>query len=95
MQIFFIIMMKNGLLQHRYKQKEVLMNQHLLGTGDVSRLLGIQRHKIDYAISNGSIPEPKQRVANKRAFTNEEVLTIAKYFGVTINIGDNTEKGER
>lgn len=71
------------------------MNQQLLGTGDVSRLLGIPRHKLDYAISNGSIPEPKQRVANKRAFTNEEVITIAKYFGVRIEIGDNAEKGEK
>lgn len=69
------------------------MNQQLLGTGDVSRLLGIQRHKLEYAISNGSVPEPKQRVANKRAFTIEEILTIAKYFGVKMKIGDDAEKG--
>lgn len=69
------------------------MNQQLLGTGCVSRLLKVRKHKIEYAISNGSIPEPKLRIANKRAFNFEEVLTIAKYFGVTIAIGDDAEKG--
>jgi len=69
------------------------MNQILLGTGDVSRLLNIAKHKLEYAISNGSVPEPKQRVANKRAYTTNEVLTIAKYFGVNITIGDHAEKG--
>ncbi len=71
------------------------MNQQLLGTGDVSRLLSIPRHRLEYCISNGSLPEPKQRVANKRAFTHQEILDIAKHFGVTIELGDDADKGEK
>lgn len=69
------------------------MNQQLLGTGAVSKLLNVARHKLEYAISNGSIQEPLQRVANKRAFTHEEVQNIAKHFGVTIEVGDDAAKG--
>lgn len=67
--------------------------KQLLGLGDVSKLIGIARHRIEYAVSNGSIPEPEIRIANKRAFTPDEVETIADYFGVQINIGDDAEKG--
>lgn len=56
--------------------------QELIGLGEVSRLINVPRHRIDYAISNGSIPEPKMRIANKRAFSQEEVRVIANYFGV-------------
>ncbi|HBN78429.1 MAG TPA: hypothetical protein DD473_21990 [Planctomycetaceae bacterium] len=56
--------------------------QQLLGLGDVSKLIGVARHKIEYAIANGSISEPKLRIANKRAFTPEEVQQVADYFGV-------------
>ena len=59
--------------------------QQLLGLGDVSRLIGIARHKIEYAIANGAIPEPELRIANKRVFTTEDVQRIADYFGVVIN----------
>lgn len=57
----------------------------LLGLGDVSRLIGIARHKIEYAIANGAIPEPELRIANKRVFTTEDVQRVADYFGVVIN----------
>jgi len=67
--------------------------QQLLGLGDVSRVIGIARHKIDYAIINGSIPEPAIRIANKRAFSQKEVQHIANYFGVNIKNGDDAEEG--
>ena len=65
--------------------------QQLLGLGDVSRIIGIARHKIEYAIANGAIPEPTLRIANKRAFTEEDLQRIADYFGIEIKTGD--EKG--
>lgn len=58
------------------------MQQQLLGLGDVSRVIGVARHRIEYAIANGSIPEPELRIANKRVFTTEDVQRIADYFGV-------------
>lgn len=59
--------------------------QQLLGLGDVSRLVGIARHKIEYAIANGAIPEPELRIANKRVFTTDDVERIADYFGFVVN----------
>lgn len=67
--------------------------QQLLGLGDVSKVIGIARHKIEYAIANGAIPEPTLRIANKRAFTTEDLQRIADYFGVEATNGDDAEKG--
>jgi len=61
--------------------------------GDVARKIDIPRHRIEYAMSNGSIQEPEIRVANKRAFNQIEIAEIAKYFGVHIQKGGDA-KGE-
>lgn len=66
--------------------------QELIGLGEVSRLINVPKHRIEYAISNGSISEPKMRIANKRAFSQEEVRVIANYFGVRIEERVMTEK---
>lgn len=60
--------------------------KQLLSTGDVSKLLGIAKHKIEYAIANGSIPEPELRIANKRVFTSDDVQRVANHFGVELKI---------
>lgn len=83
---------ENEGLLHRYLQKEVVMQQ-LLAIGEISRMIGIARHRIEYAVSNGAIPEPKVRVANKRAFSRVEVQNIADYFGVNMKLGDDAEDG--
>ncbi len=67
--------------------------QQLLAIGEISRMIGIARHRIEYAVSNGAIPEPQIRVANKRAFSPEEVQNIADYFGVSIKNGDDAKEG--
>ncbi len=69
--------------------------QQLLGIGDVAKLIGIARHRIEYAVSNGSLPEPEIRIANKRAFNINETKNIAQYFGVELTIGEPAEKGEK
>ena len=69
------------------------MSKQLLGLGEMSRLIGVARHRIEYAIANGSIPEPELRIANKRVFASEDIQRIADYFGVQIKIGDDAEKG--
>lgn len=65
---------------------------HLFSLGDVSRIIGIPRHRIEYAIANGALQEPTLRLANKRVFTEQDVNQIAEYFGVTTE-GENP-KGE-
>ena len=66
----------------------------LLSTGDVAKKLGIARHKIEYAITNGSLPDAKLRVANKRCFSLEEVEGIAEYFGAKNNSSGKAAKGQ-
>lgn len=69
--------------------------QELLALGDVSRLTGIPRHRIEYAIGSGSLAEPLLRIANKRAFTRNETTKVANYFNVQLTSGEMPEKGER
>lgn len=62
--------------------------QQLLGLSGVSKVVAVAKHRIEYAISNGAIPEPEIRIANKRVFTTEDAQRIADYFGVKIKTGD-------
>ena len=69
---------------------------HLFSIGDIAKLCDIPRYKIQYAIINGSLPEPELRIANKRAFSISEVKEIADYFGVELQnqIGEEAEREE-
>ena len=54
----------------------------LFSTVELARVLGIQEHRITYAIRAGFVPEPSYKVANKRVFTWEDLLNVAEHFGV-------------
>ena len=54
---------------------------------DVSKLLGIRPHRIDHAIASGLVKEPKIRIANRRVFQQEDLITLAKHFGVKLKAG--------
>jgi hypothetical protein len=56
------------------------MQTSLLSITQVASLLGIRKHRIEYALTSGLIPEPKVRFVGKRAFDPAEVCTIAAYF---------------
>lgn len=60
------------------------MQNSLLSTSQVASLLGIRKHRIEYALSEGHVPEPKLRFLNKRAFDPAEVCVVASYFGTTV-----------
>ena len=64
----------------------------LFSTGDVAKKLGIARHKIEYAIATGSLPDAKLRVANKRCFSPDEVEAIAEYFENTTTSSEEAAK---
>jgi len=49
---------------------------------DVARLLGVRSHRVGYALSSGAVPEPDQRLGNKRVFTTDDVVRLAEHFGV-------------
>ncbi len=60
------------------------MTNHLL-LSDVARLLGVKGYQINYALTNGLVPEPTLRISNKRIFREEDVRRLAKHFGVQLN----------
>lgn len=49
---------------------------------DVARMLGVRSHRVGYAVSSGAVPEPDQRLGNKRVFTEEDIRRLAEHFGV-------------
>jgi DNA-binding transcriptional MerR regulator len=55
-----------------------------LSLKDVSKLLGIRPHRIDHAIASGLVKEPKIRVANRRVFQQEDLITLARHFNVKL-----------
>ena len=55
----------------------------LLSIGQVARLIGVRKHRIEYALSVGYLSEPKLRLIGKRFFDPSEVCVIASYFGPT------------
>jgi hypothetical protein len=57
------------------------MKQHYL-LGEVSKVLGRQPHHVTHVLTTGKVPEPEQRLANKRLFTEGDVLALAQHFGV-------------
>jgi hypothetical protein len=60
------------------------MHQHYL-LGEVSRVLGRKPHQIVHLLTTQKIPEPEQRIANKRLFTTEDVERLARHFKVAPN----------
>jgi DNA-binding transcriptional MerR regulator len=56
-----------------------MTKQHYL-LNQVARLVGVKAHKIHYAISNGYLAEPVERINDKRIFTEKDVATIKAYF---------------
>jgi hypothetical protein len=57
------------------------MQDRFLSTSQVASLLGIRKHRLEYAIASGYIPEPQLRFLGKRAFGPTDVRAAASYFG--------------
>jgi len=58
--------------------------ENIFSTGEVAKILGIARHKIEYAIVNNHLPEARFRFLDKRVFDVDDVRRIAEHFGVDI-----------
>ena len=58
------------------------MKKHYL-LGEVSRVLGRKPHQIVHLLTTGKIPEPQQRISNKRLFTEADITRLARHFKVT------------
>ena len=60
--------------------------EDIYSTGQVAKMLGIQRHRIEYAIVTGLLPEAKFRFLDKRCFTATDIQRMADYFDVEGNL---------
>lgn len=47
---------------------------------DVAAICGKKPFQVHYAISSGYLPEPVLRVANRRIFSEQELMLAKKYF---------------
>lgn len=46
--------------------------------GEVATILACRPHQIDYLLKTRQVPEPERRIANKRLFTERDVVRIAR-----------------
>ena len=58
------------------------MEKHFL-LGDVSEILGRKPHQIVHLLTTRAIPEPEQRIGNRRLFSPDDVTRLARHFRVT------------
>jgi hypothetical protein len=58
-----------------------MQTNDLLIISQVAALLGIRKHRLEYAITSGYIPEPSRRFLGNRVFSPAEVRIAAAYFG--------------
>jgi hypothetical protein len=61
---------------------EVIVEKHYV-LAEVAKLLGRRPHQIIYLLTSGQIPEPAQRIANRRLFSAEDVTRLARHFTVS------------
>ena len=60
------------------------MEKHFL-LGEVGKIVARKPHQIVHLLTTGKIPEPEQRIANKRLFLAEDVERLARHFRVSPN----------
>ena len=58
------------------------MEQHYL-LGEVARILSRRPHQISYLLASGRVPEPEMRIANKRLFSEEDVVRLSRQLKTT------------
>jgi len=47
---------------------------------DVAKILGVKPFRISYALSNGYLPEPLERITNRRMFSENDLKLAREYF---------------
>ncbi len=56
------------------------MHRDLFLLKDVSRILGVRPHRVNYAITSGGVTEPELRIGNRRIFQAEDISRLKRYF---------------
>jgi hypothetical protein len=60
------------------------MKEHYL-LGEIAMMLNRKPHQITHLLTTRKIPEPAQRIANKRLFAAEDIGRLARHFKVAPN----------
>jgi len=64
------------------------MTQHnIYSMKDVAALVGVKQHRIEYALKNGYLREPAERVTNRRIFTTADLQAAMVYFSKPTILG--------
>lgn len=72
------------------------MTNKVYSLKEIAEIVGVKAHRIGYAVANGYLPEPAQKITNRRMFTDADVKIAKEYFGQHTNIGRPARKrGER
>ena len=58
----------------------------------VAEVCGVKAHRISYAISNGFIAEPIERITNRRLFTEADLRSAKLYFATKSKLGRPANK---
>lgn len=59
------------------------MADRLLVLSEVSRILGRKPHQVTYALTSGAVTEPEERIPNRRLFSTDDVVRLARHFRVS------------
>jgi DNA-binding transcriptional MerR regulator len=59
---------------------------------DVAALVGVKQHRIEYALKNAYLPEPAERITNRRIFTEADLQAAKKYFAAQPKLGRPARK---
>ena len=65
-------------------------NQYLLS--ETAKMVGVRGYQIAYAIQQGYLPEPEQRLTHQRIFTDRDIVRIRDYFAKKTNKGRPPKK---
>jgi hypothetical protein len=63
------------------------MTQTHYSLKEVAKIVGVKAHRIAYAISNGYLAEPVERVTNRRLFSTSDLQAALVYFAKPATTG--------
>ena len=59
---------------------------------EIANIVGVKAHRISYALSNGFLPEPAERITNRRIFTEADLEAAKRYFAAQPKLGRPARK---
>lgn len=63
------------------------MNHRHYSLKEVAKIVGVKAHRIEYALRNGYLKEPDERVSNRRVFSPTDLQAAMIYFARPAALG--------